>query len=137
MLNAAIADTRTAPWGSDLAAPTFPTQKMVIVNGSPEILQLLETVLEAGHYDVVFVESNAHAYSQIRRVRPHLVILCMRIDEMEGFQVLSMLKLDDETRNIPVLTYTNEFEGPDTEEAPAPEFPGTEMFASRPVELMN
>ena len=29
---------------------------MVIVNGSAEMLELLETVLDAGHYDVVFVE---------------------------------------------------------------------------------
>src|SRR2546421_3628501 len=81
-------------------------QKVVIVNGSAGILELVETVLDAGHYDVVFVESSEHAYSQIKRVQPHLVILCVRIDDGEGFQVLSMLKLDDETREIPVLTYT-------------------------------
>src|ERR1044071_8785581 len=86
-------------------------QKVVIVNGNPKILELLETVLEAGHYDVVFVESNEHAYSQIKRVQPDLVILCVRIDDMEGFQVLSMLKLDEETRAIPVLTYTTEYDG--------------------------
>ena len=56
---------------------------------------------------------------------------------MDGFQVLSMLKLDDETREIPVLTYTNEYEGETIEEEDAPEFPGTAMFTPRPVELMN
>src|SRR5580765_7007639 len=91
-------------------------QKVVIVNGSPEILELLETVLDAGHYDVVFVESSEHAYSHIKRVQPHLVILCMRIEDRDGFQVLSMLKLDAETRRIPVLTYTTEFEGQETEQ---------------------
>ena len=58
------------------------TQKVVIVNGSPEILELLENVLDAGRYDIVFVESSAHAYSQIKRVQPNLVILCVRIDSM-------------------------------------------------------
>ena len=75
------------------------------------MLELLETVLDAGHYDVVFVESSEHAYSQIKRVQPDLVILCVRIDDADGFQVLSMLKLDDETRGIPVLTYTTEYDG--------------------------
>src|SRR3954465_2667763 len=84
------------------------TQKVVIVNGSAEILELLETVLDAGHYDVVFVESSQNAYSQIKRVQPNLVILCVRIDDGDGFQVLSMLKLDPGTREIPVLTYTTE-----------------------------
>src|SRR5438094_3504288 len=84
------------------------TQKVVIINGSTEVLELLETVLDAGHYDVVFVESTRHAYSQIKRVLPNLVILCLRLDDPEGFQVLSMLKLDDETRGIPALTYAAE-----------------------------
>ena len=57
------------------------TQKVVIVNGSTDILELLETVLDAGHYDMVFVESSDHAYSQIKRVQPNLVILCVRIDD--------------------------------------------------------
>src|SRR6059058_1407830 len=96
-------------------------QKVVIVNGSTEILELLESVLEAGHYDIVFVESSEHAYSQIKRVKPNLVILCVRIEDLEGFQVLSMLKLDEETRSIPVLTYTCERNGEDeTEECDGP-----------------
>src|SRR6059058_6685104 len=86
-------------------------QKVVIVNGSSQILELLEPVLDAGHYDVVFVESSQHAYSQIKRVQPNLVILCVRIDDADGFQVLSMLKLDDDTRSIPVLTYTSHGDG--------------------------
>ena len=91
--------------GSEIA-PGTGAQKVVIVNGSPEILELLETALDAGRYDIVFVESTEHAYSQIKRVQPNLVILCLQVDDMDGFQVLSMLKLDAETRNIPVVTCT-------------------------------
>ena len=111
-------------------------QKVVIVNGSTEILGLLETALDAGRYDVVFVESQEHAYSQIKRVQPNLVILCVGVEDLEGFQVLSMLKLDDDTRDIPVLTYATEFDAPSREEE-APEISDTEMFASPHVELMN
>src|SRR5438445_940226 len=95
-------------------------QKVVIVHGSAEILELLETVLDAGHYDVVFVESSQHAYSQIKRVQPNLVILCVRIDDAEGFQVLSMLKLDAATRDIPVLTYSTEDSEESEEEVDEP-----------------
>ena len=138
MLNAAIAQNRALPSGASSVAPSITAQKVVIVNGTPEILELLETVLEAGHYDVVFVESNARAYSQIKRVQPDLVILCVRIEDMDGFQVLSMLKLDEDTRAIPVLTYANQYEGETVDEdEEAPDFPGTAMFTPRPVELMN
>jgi len=100
--------TSAATTTSEKAAPSPAMQKVVIVNGSTDMLALLETVLSAGHYDVVFVESNEHAYSHIKRVQPNLVILCMCLEDHDGFQVLSMLKLDHETRRIPVLTYATE-----------------------------
>ena len=109
----------------------------MIVNGSTDVLALLEMVLDAGHYDVVFVESGEHAYSHIKRVQPNLVILCMRIEDRDGFQVLSMLKLDDQTRRIPVLTYTTEFEGQHVEQE-VPEPSELEIFAaSKPALPMN
>ena len=94
-----------------------PVQKVVVVNGSTEVLGMLETVLDAGRYDMVFVESGEHAYSQIKRVLPNLVILCTRIERLDGFHLLSMLKLDPQTRDIPVLTCTTEFEGQDFDTA--------------------
>jgi PleD family two-component response regulator len=117
--------------------PLAATQKVVIVNGSPEMVGLLETVLEAGHYNVVFVESSEHAYSQIKRVQPDLVILCVGIDDIDGFQVLSMIKLDEETRDIPVLTYTNEYDGEQFGEPVAPMSLEEEFFAARPAVWMN
>jgi len=86
-------------------------QKVAIVNGTAELLDLINGVLGAGHYDAVFIESSAHAYSQVRREHPSLVILCLRLDDPSGFQVLSMLKMDEDTRAIPVLTYTSEYDG--------------------------
>jgi PleD family two-component response regulator len=94
-----------------------PVQKVVVVNGNTEVLGMLETVLDAGRYDMVFVESSERAYSQIKKVVPNLVILCVRIEHPEGFQLLTMLKLDPDTKNIPVLTYTTECEGQDFDTA--------------------
>jgi CheY-like chemotaxis protein len=96
-------------------APETELQKVVVVNGSPEILEMLETVLDAGRYDMVFVESSTRAYSRVRNVQPDLVIVCMRIDDVEVFQLLSMLKLDADTRRIPVVTYTTHLEADDEE----------------------
>jgi CheY-like chemotaxis protein len=130
-----------APATTERCAP-LTAQKVVIVNGSAEVLEVVESVLEAGHYDIVFVESNAHAYSQIKRVRPNLVILSIRIDDADAFQVLSMLKLDPETRDIPLLTYTTEREGHgeaggDEDEDDGEESVETGMFVIKPALRMN
>jgi PleD family two-component response regulator len=131
LTNAATAPTEPMSFGGRPAS-SAEAQKVVIVNGSAEMLEAIETVLQAGHYDIVFVESNEHAYSQVKRVQPDLVILCVRLDDLDGFQVLSMLKLDEDTRRIPVLTYTTEFEGGETEDEQDEE-PEAQMFAPAAV----
>ena len=88
-----LTNTGTFATAQDIERRARTSQKVMIVNGNAEVLELLETTLDAGHYDVVFVESIAHAYSQVKRVQPGLVILCVRLDQVDGFQVLSMLKL--------------------------------------------
>jgi CheY-like chemotaxis protein len=82
------------------------SQQVVVVSKQSQLNGLLETVLDAGQYDVVFVESTERAYSHIKRLTPHLIIVCLDIDDIDGFQVLSMLKLDPDTKNIPVVTCT-------------------------------
>ena len=113
-----------------------PTYKVVIVNGHMGLLELFETVLDATHCDVVFVESSAHAYSQIKRVQPNLVVLCLQMDDAEGFQVLSMLQLDNETKAIPVLTCTSEFDGQELERASI-EVLDAGILDARPEASMN
>jgi PleD family two-component response regulator len=128
-----------AAMAAEYAASPLAAQKVVIINGNTDVLALLEGFLDAGHYDVVFVETTEHAYSQIKRAQPSLVILCTRIEDREGFQILSMLKLDAETRWIPVLTYTTEFEGQEVEqEFREAEAPDMDMFTrSKPALPMN
>jgi PleD family two-component response regulator len=115
-----------------------PVQKVVVVNGNTEVLGMLETVLDAGRYDMVFVESGDRAYSQVKKVQPNLVILCTKIDELNGFQLLTMLKLDADTKDIPVLTYTTEYEGQAFDEALSQFADDDEdMMLSRPALRMN
>ncbi len=108
------------------------TQKVVVVNGSHELLQRLEFLLDAGHYDIVFAANLDHAYSEIKKTRPDLVILCLALDDPVGFQVLSMLKLDADTTDIPLLTCTTDDRfgrpdaGPEDDES-GPELPASPL----------
>jgi PleD family two-component response regulator len=123
---------------TDTHLAVAPVQKVVVVNGNTEVLGMLETVLDAGRYDMVFVESGEHAYSQVKKVLPNLVILCTRIEQLDGFQLLTMLKLDAETRDIPVLTYTTEYEGQDFDTAISQLAEEEEdAFPTRPALRMN
>ena len=91
------------------SAGTTPT--IAVVNGGPEIVLMLNAVVEPGAYRIEFVGMGRRVYSRIRAMAPDLIVLCTRIDEPAGFQLLTMLKLDAVTRAIPVLTFTTECEG--------------------------
>jgi CheY-like chemotaxis protein len=81
---------------------------VVIVNGCSRMSEVLDTAVDVGLYDVVMVESIGHAYSRIKKVQPDLAIISIQMEDMDGFRVLSMLKLDPDTRRIPILTYTSD-----------------------------
>ena len=136
ILNQSWAKGRSTMADTDRLAIT-PVQKVVVVDGNAEVLGMLEAVLDAGRYDMVFVESSDHAYSQIKKVLPNLVIVCARIEQLESFQLLTMLKLDSETRDIPVLTYTTEYEGQDIDTATSRLAEDDEEFlpSRRPIAL--
>ena len=90
--------------------PTAPA-RIVLVGGGPDVLAHTEPLLPRGAYRVTFVESYEAPFARVRAERPDLVVLCLRIEDLDAFQLLSMLRLDPITRLVPVLTYTTEFEG--------------------------
>jgi hypothetical protein len=71
------------------------------------------------------VESTARAYSHIKRVVPTLVVMCVDVDDPDGCQVLSMLKLDSATAAIPIVTYSMSGENDGGEESENESVPET------------
>ncbi len=93
---------------------------VVVVNADPTDVDLLDSSLEQGRYEMVFAGARDHAYSTIRRLQPDLVILYTGLEDADGFQLLTMLKMDPATQAIPVLTYAGD-EGEADTTAPAPQ----------------
>jgi len=112
-----------------------PTQKVVVVDGTPDVLDLLESVLEGGRYDLLFADASQHAYSIIAKEQPNLVVLCTAIDRADGFQLLSMLKLDPQTRSIPIVTYTSQSDDDEDDDSEFYADADEDLRASRPLTL--
>jgi len=81
------------------------------------------------------MESTEHAYSHIKRLSPNLIIVCLDVDDIDGFQVLSMLKLDSETKGIPVVTCTVSASDEDTQDEALE--PPDDVFCDAPAMAMN
>ena len=88
-----------------VVAPCPPRSVALVGRYAHQHLQ--DAMLGVAGCDVIFVESITHAYSKIKRVLPDLIIVCLSSDDVDGCQVLSMLALDNDTAQIPVLTFVD------------------------------
>ena len=79
--------------------------RSVVVIGRQPQHQVLDAVANAPAFDVVFLEPLEQAYSKVKQVSPDLIVLWLPIDDLHACQVLSMLKLDQATSGIPLVTY--------------------------------
>ena len=85
---------------------TSPSSVVAVSNEAlrPELLHRL--FVDDNDYDVIVVESIERAYSRIRQVQPHAVVVFMSIDDVDACQLLSMLHMDHELRGMAVLSCT-------------------------------
>lgn len=90
--------------------PAIHRQLAVFVGGGPESLAIVEPVLDGRAYDVEFVASDDEPYATVAALKPDLVVVSLGLDELAGFQLLTMLRLDPETAGIPVLSYVRDEE---------------------------
>jgi DNA-binding response OmpR family regulator len=70
-----------------------------------------ELLVDTDPYNVFVVESLEHAYARIKREKPDLVVLYVAVDDAAVCRLLSMLTLDPETSAIPIVTWTERFDG--------------------------
>jgi PleD family two-component response regulator len=85
-------------------------QLALFVGGGPESLAIVEPVLDGRAYDVEFVASEDEPYATIAALKPDMVVVSLGLDDLAGFQLLTMLRLDPETASIPVLSYVRDEE---------------------------
>lgn len=85
-------------------------QHLLVVNDTPELLELFSALLEAEGYRVTTDRFTVEVGEVLRRVRdlqPDLLVLDFMIGgEGLGWQLLQMVRMDRATRAIPVVVCT-------------------------------
>ena len=77
--------------------------KVLIVEDDPDIGRIAQLVLEKAAYSVRLVEHARGALEIIAEDRPDMMICDVMMPEMDGLQLLALLKSDEATRDIPVM----------------------------------
>lgn len=82
------------------------SQKILLVDDEEDILDFLELILEEQGYSVVKANSGREALAAAQMHRPELILLDIMMPEMDGWEVLKLLKADEEVSHIPVAMLT-------------------------------
>jgi CheY-like chemotaxis protein len=77
--------------------------KVVVVDDTAEVLELIVAVLMDEGYQVVPCKNGTTASAVVAREAPHLVILDLRMAGVGDWQVLEELRADPRTEQTPIL----------------------------------
>ena len=86
---------------------------LLVVEDIPDILRLLEATLTFKGHRVVTARNGEEALEAIARERPALVITDILMPKMDGFNLVHRLRINPETREIPVVFLSATYVAPE------------------------
>ena len=106
---------------------------LLVVEDIPDILNLLDTSLKFKGYRVVTARDGQEALDIIQREPPALIVTDILMPKIDGFNLVHKLRIDPETRKIPVIFLSATYVAPE-DKAFAVDI-GVTHFIEKPVDL--
>lgn len=88
-------------------------KKILVVDDEDDILHFLELVLKEKGYDVATASGGHEALTKAQIERPNLILLDIMMPQMDGWEVLKLLRVDEGTADIPVAMLSARTEAKD------------------------
>ncbi|TET21591.1 MAG: response regulator [Candidatus Cloacimonadota bacterium] len=80
--------------------------KILVVDDEKDILELVSIILAEEHITVLKAQDGLTALELARKDKPDLILLDIMMPEIDGWEVLKILKIEEETKDIPVAMLT-------------------------------
>ena len=109
------------------------TGYLLVVYYNADILNLLEATLNFKGYRVVTAHNGEEALEIVHKERPDLIIADILMPKMDGFSMVHRLRINPETRRIPVVFLSATYVAPE-DKAFALSL-GATRFIEKPVDL--
>lgn len=87
----------------DVLRRTSPGKQILVVDDEPAIVAVLTELLQPLGYRTIGCQSGSEAVARAREVQPDAIILDIMMPEINGYDVLRLLKSDPSTSDIPVI----------------------------------
>ncbi len=106
---------------------------VLIVEDDPDIQRLLKTTLAYNGYRVLTAPNGYEGLQAIQQERPELVIADIMMPRMDGFGLINRLRLNPDTRELPVVIITATYVAPEDREFA--QNIGATRFIQKPIDL--
>ncbi len=83
-------------------------QTILVVDDDPEILSMVRSVLEEKGFNVVTATDGKQCMREIIVKKPDLIIMDIRMPNMDGMNALDMIKVTDLGKEVPILMWSGE-----------------------------
>ncbi len=90
----------------DYDAVSFEPARVLIVDDIDNNREVLKTYLEIYKFELIEAGNGREAIENARKCRPDLILLDMKMSEMDGFDASSILKNDEHLKDIPIVAVT-------------------------------
>ncbi|MFA5806655.1 MAG: response regulator, partial [Melioribacteraceae bacterium] len=84
--------------------------KILIVDDDKDMRQLLSDILKSEGYEVRTAESGKKALKEIKVIRPEIVLLDIRLPEMNGIEILKEIKKLNKSIIVIIITAYGEIQ---------------------------
>lgn len=81
--------------------------KILIIEDDVNLIELYETKFGLEKFEVLIAPDGQQGIEMAVRERPEVILLDILMPNVNGFEVLKSLKDHEETKDIPVVVYTN------------------------------
>jgi len=105
---------------------------LLVVEDVPNVLELLEVTLRFKGYHVISAHNGVEGLEKVASQRPSLIITDILMPQMDGYAFVHNLRLNPETRNIPVIFLSATYVTPE-DKAFAMSLGGT-RFMEKPID---
>ena len=86
--------------------PNLKKSLILIVDDTPKNIQVLGKTLHDIGYNVSIATSGSQALDSVKKEKPDLILLDIQMPEMDGFEVCKILKMNSDTKGIPIIFLT-------------------------------
>ena len=104
-------------------------KRILVAEDDPNILRQIEFNLQSNGYTIETAQTGADALKQLMKNKPDLLITDIMMPEMDGYELVSSLRGDEQLADLPVIMLTARTQDEDVAQGYNS---GTDLYLTKP-----